>query len=113
MTVEKLSELQQQLENGQPLEPGQCATLVAEVWRLKTVIAGKTMEVRTARDEARDLQASLESARAENESLRREVEELKDIHGLPVCELENRWSNCAVRMRKRATEKAQREAPKR
>jgi len=113
VTVEKLSELQQKLEEGQPLDPGQCATLVAEVWRLKTVIAGKTMEVRTARDEARELQTSLDSARAENETLRREVEELKDIHGLPACELENRWSNCAVRMRKRAAEKAQREAPKR
>ena len=112
MTVEKLNDLQQKLDEGQPLDAGQCATLMAEVWRLKTVIAGKTMETRTARDEARELQLSLDTARTENESLRREVEELKDIHGLPACELENRWSNCAVRMRKRAAEKARRAAEK-
>lgn len=108
VTVEKLSELQQKMEDGQALDPGQCATLIAEVWRLKTVIAGKTMEARTAHDEARDFQQALETARTENEALRREVEELKDIHGLPACELENRWSNCAVRIRKRAAEKAER-----
>jgi hypothetical protein len=113
VTVEKLSELQQKLEDGQPLDPGQCATLIAEVWRLKTVIAGKTMEARTAHDEARDFQRSLESAQAENEIIRREIEELKDIHGLPVCELENRWSNCAVRVRKRAAEQAERAPQKR
>ena len=67
VTAEKLNELQEKLDKGQPLDPGLCATLIAEVWRLKTVIAGKTMEARTARDEGRELQASLDGARAEND----------------------------------------------
>ena len=113
VTVEKLSELQQKMEDGHPLDPGQCAMLIAEVWRLKTVIAGKTMEARAAHDEARDFQQSLDTARTDNVALRREVEELKDIHGLPACELENRWSKCAVRIRKRAAEKTERAPQKR
>lgn len=106
MTVEKLDELQQKLEDGQPLDPGQCAKLIAEVWRLKTVIAGRTIEARTARDEVRELEVSLETARVENETLRCAVQELTDIHGLPACDLEKRWSNCAVRLRKRAAAEA-------
>lgn len=112
VTVDKLNEFQQILDEGRPLDQAQCATLLAEVWRLKTVIAGKTMEARTARDEARELEFSLDTARTENASLRRELEETKEIHGLAACDLENRWSNCAVRMKKRAAEKARRAAEK-
>ena len=36
-----------------------------------------------------------------NRLLQAENDQLKTMHGLPNCYLENRWSNCAVRMRKR------------
>ena len=36
-----------------------------------------------------------------NRLLQAENDHLKTMHGLPNCYLENRWSNCAVRMRKR------------
>jgi predicted nucleic acid-binding Zn-ribbon protein len=106
VNVERLTELQEKLEHGQPFDLDECAALIAEIWRLKTVIAGKSMEARSARDESSDLQISLDETRAEIASLRRQVEELKDIHGLPACDLERRWSNCAVRIRKRAASKA-------
>jgi predicted RNase H-like nuclease (RuvC/YqgF family) len=112
VTVDKLNELQQMLDEGRPLDQAQCAMLIAEIWRLKTVIAGKTMEARAAHDEARELELSLDRARMENENLRRELEDTKEIHGLPACDLENRWSNCAVRMKKRAAEKARRAGEK-
>ena len=108
MRADKLTELQEKLESNQPLDADQCAALVAEVWRLKTVIAGKTIELRALQDEARALQLALDDARTDQAAIQREIDELKEIHGLPACELEQRWTNCAVRLRKRAAETARR-----
>jgi hypothetical protein len=100
MTVEDLSEIQQLLDEGHLLDAQQCAALLAEVWRFKTANGSKTMEARLAREEADQVAATLNIARAENAALRGELEQLTAIYGLPVCELETRWSNCAVRKRK-------------
>jgi hypothetical protein len=100
MTVEDLNELQQLLDQGHLLDAQQCAALLAEVWRFKTVNSSKVIEARLAREEADQIAATLNITRAENEALRRELEQLTAINGLPVCELETRWSNCAVRKRK-------------
>jgi len=100
MTVDELNELQQLLDQGHLLDAQQCAALLAEVWRLKTVNSSKAIEARLAREEADQVAAALNVTRAENDALRRELEQLIAIKGLPVCELETRWSNCAVRKRK-------------
>jgi hypothetical protein len=107
VTADELNEFQQKLERGEMLTAKQCAGLVAEIWRLKTVIAGKTMEAQSARSEAHEAQLQLETAGNDNAELRRDVTELREIHGLPSCALENRWSNCAVRMRKRSLKKVE------
>ena len=101
MTVEELNELQQQLDQGKLLDATQCAALLAEVWRLKTMNTGKAIEVRTARDESHQAGTALSEMRAENEALRLQLEQLKAINGLAACELEARWSNCAVAMLKK------------
>lgn len=100
LNVDVLNELQKSLDLGRLPAAEECGALVAEIWRLKTQVTGKSIEARTARDEVSRLETQLQAARAENEALRREIEEMKAVHGLPVCELEQRWSNCAVRMRK-------------
>lgn len=100
MTVEELEELQQQLDKGQPLDPSQCAALLTEVWRLKTVNTSKAIEARVAREESDQATTAMNEARAENKALRLEAEQLQAINGLPICELEGRWSNCAVRKKK-------------
>ena len=102
MTVEELNELQQALDQGQPLDAGQCRALLAEVWRLKNLNNAKTMEARVARDESSEATAALNAVRAESAALRTELQNLKDLNGLVVCELESRWTNCAVRKRRAA-----------
>lgn len=100
MTVEELNEFQAQVDQGKPLDDAQCAALLAEVWRLKTVQTSKGIESRVARDEAERARAALDEALAENAKLRDDLERMTAINGLPVCELETRWSNCAVRQKK-------------
>jgi hypothetical protein len=100
MTVEELNELQQVLDQGHALDGSQCAALLAELWKLKTVNSSKAIEARVAREEADQTTTALNAARGENTALRLELERLTAINGLPGCELESRWSNCAVRMRK-------------
>jgi len=98
--AEELNDLQQQIKSGDLPDVSQIDALVTEVWRLKTLVRGKAIELDAARSEAGELQRLLETLVAENESLRTEIEQLKAVHGLPVCQLEGRWSNCAVRLRK-------------
>ena len=104
INIEDLNDFQQQLKRGQAPQVGQCDALIAEIWRLKTLVSGKTIEMQTARDEARELEVLLKALMHENEALRAEIEQLKSIHGLPSCQLEGRWSDCAVRMRKLVTQ---------
>jgi FtsZ-binding cell division protein ZapB len=44
------------------------------------------------------LKAELKLVTESNRLLQAENDQLKSIHGLPHCDLENRWSNRAVRM---------------
>jgi hypothetical protein len=104
MTVEELDEFQQLLDQGTRLDAVQCATLLAEVWRLKTVNSSKAIEAQLARDESRRVATALNEARVEIDALRAELKQLKAINGLPECALEARWSNCAVRQKKSAND---------
>jgi regulator of replication initiation timing len=100
MNIEKLEELQRDV-NAQRL-PGleDCSALIGEVWRLKTAMTAKDLEIGYLRDGYGRLEAELRNMIEANQLLRAEVDQLKAVHGLPQCDLENRWSNCAVRMRK-------------
>ena len=98
--VEELNELQQRVASGDLPDVTQISALVAEVWRLKTLLRGKGIELDTARAEGKELEQILELLAAENDLLRSEVEKLKAIQTLPKCPLEGRWSNCAVRTSK-------------
>lgn len=100
MNIEKLEELQRDV-NAQRL-PGlqDCSALIGEVWRLKTAMTAKDLEIGYFRDGYGRLETELRNVIEANRLLRAEVDQLKAIHGLPQCDLENRWSNCAVRMRK-------------
>ena len=53
-----------------------------------------------AREIYDQLKAELDHMTEANRLLQAENDQLKTMHGLPNCYLENRWSNCAVRMRK-------------
>jgi len=110
MKVDKLEELQRNIDAQHALPLEDCATLVGEIWRLKTAMTAKDLEINYWRDGHGQLKTELAEMAASNQLLQDEIEELKTIHGLPVCELENRWSNCAVRMRKRREMLARKQA---
>jgi predicted nuclease with TOPRIM domain len=101
MTVERLQKLQQDVNESKPCALDDCAALIAEIWRLKTSLTGKDMEVAYCRENCDNLNGELSRINQANDLLRAEVDELKAVHGLATCELENRWSNCAVRLKKR------------
>jgi len=101
MNVDKLEELQRSIDAQRILSLDECATLIGEVWRLKTALTAKDLEINYWRDGHDQLKLELADANESNQSLRDEVDELKSVHGLAACELENRWSNCAVRLKKR------------
>ncbi|HVN91069.1 MAG TPA: hypothetical protein VMT61_14750 [Candidatus Binataceae bacterium] len=105
MLIEQLNELEQRLAAGEHLDNSECAALLAELWRLKTSVASKVIERDVALDESSRLQAALNEANATIVELRSELELLKAIRDLGTCPLENRWTNCAVRMRKAAARK--------
>ena len=95
MLVERLNELQRKLADGHLLDSGECSALIAELWRLKASMASKLIERDIALDDIAKLQAALDAAHGE----------LADLHAmgdLAECPLANRWSNCAVRMRKQS-----------
>src|SRR5712692_388768 len=74
MLVERLTELQQKLTDGQLLDNAECFALISELWRLKASIASKLIERDVARDESACAQAALDEATTELESLRRELD---------------------------------------
>jgi len=101
MKIERLEELQQNVNELRSLNPEECAALIGEVWRLRTAQTAKELEGSYWKDGHGVMKEELDRVTAANLLLQAENEQLKAVHGLPVCDLENRWSNCAVRMRKR------------
>ena len=101
MKIERLEELQQNIDALRSLNHGEGAALIGEIWRLRTAQAGKELEVSYFKDGHDRMKAELDRMSEANRRLQAENDQLKSIHGLPKCDLENRWSNCAVRMRKR------------
>jgi hypothetical protein len=101
MKVEKLEELHQNINALRSLTLEECTALIGEVWRLRTMQTAKDLEVSYWKDGHERLMAELDRVTESNRLLQAENDQLKSIHGLPHCDLENRWSNCAVRMRKR------------
>ncbi len=101
MKIERLEELQQDVNGQRSLSIQDCAALIGEVWRLRAALTAKELEVSYLRDSRDELQAELDRMTETARLLRADNDQLKSVHGLPKCDLENRWSNCAVRMRKR------------
>jgi hypothetical protein len=100
MKIEKLEELQQNVNAERPLSLEECVALIAEVWRLRTAQTAKDLELSYWKDSHDQLKEEMDRMTEANQLLQAENNQLKSIHGLPNCDLENRWSNCAVRMRK-------------
>jgi hypothetical protein len=101
MKIERLEELQQSVNDLRSLNLEECAALIGEIWRLRTVQTARDLEVNYLKDGHDELTIERDGLIEANRLLRAENDLLKSVHGLPDCELENRWSNCAVRMRKR------------
>src|SRR5579859_6467167 len=101
MKIEKLEELHQNINALRSLNLEDCAALIGEVWRLRTAQTAKGLEASYWKDSHDQLKAELDRVTESNQLLQAENDQLKSVHGLPHCDLENRWSNCAVRMRKR------------
>lgn len=101
MKVERLEELQQDVNTQRALSIQDCAALIGEVWRLRAALTAKDLEVSYLRHSLDQLKAELDRLTETGRLLQAENDQLKAVHGLPSCYLENRWSNCAVRMRKR------------
>jgi hypothetical protein len=101
MKIERLEEFQQNINALRSISPEEGAALISEIWRLRTAQTGKELEINYLKDGHDRLKAELDRISEANRLLQAENDQLKSIHGLPKCDLENRWSNCAVRMRKR------------
>jgi len=101
MKIERLEELQQSVNDLRSLNLEECAALIGEVWRLRTVQTARDLEVSYLKDGHDELTIERDGLIEANRLLQAENDLLKSVHGLPHCELENRWSNCAVRMRRR------------
>jgi FtsZ-binding cell division protein ZapB len=100
MKIDKLEELQAQVNALQSLSVEECMALIGEVCRLKTAQTAKDLEVSYLKDGHEQLKQELDGMIEANRLLQAENDQLKSLHGLPRCDLENRWSNCAGRMRK-------------
>jgi regulator of replication initiation timing len=101
MKIERLEELQQSINALRSINPEDGAALIGEIWRLRSAQTGKELEVSCLKGGHDRLKAELDRMFEANRLLQTENDQLKSTHGLPTCDLENRWSNCAVRMRKR------------
>jgi hypothetical protein len=100
MKIERLEGIQRDISEQRLPQLEDCAALISEVWRLRTALSGKDLEVSYWRDSHHELEAELQGMAAANQLLTAEIGQFKAIHRLPGCELETRWSNCAVRLRK-------------
>jgi hypothetical protein len=100
LKIERLEEIQRDISERRLPQIEDCAALVSEVWRLRTALSGKDLEVSYWRDSHHELKDELQGMAAANQLLTAEIDQLKAVHGLPGCDLETRWSNCAVRLRK-------------
>jgi hypothetical protein len=103
MKTERLEELQQNINELKSLNLEECAALIGEVWRLKSALAAKDIEVSYWRDAHDQVRTDRDRLIEADRLLQAENDLLSSVHGLPSCELENRWSNCAVRRRKSGT----------
>jgi hypothetical protein len=113
MQTEALFELEASLSGGKLLGIEESLALLNEIWRLKTALTGTNMDLSYWRDCHSQAKADLERALEENRRLNEEVSGLMTLIGLPNCELENRWSNCALRRVKLLCEaSAREESPK-
>jgi hypothetical protein len=101
MKIKRLEELQQSINALRSIDPEEGAALIGEIWRLRTAQTGKELEVSYLKDRHDRLKAELDHISEANRLLQAENDQLKSTYALPRCDLENRWSNCAVRMRKR------------
>jgi hypothetical protein len=101
MNVERLNQLKTIVDAGEALSHEDCGALIAELWRLKSALAGKTIEADYLRASVDEGKRDLEAATVTHQALRRKFEEQKALHGVAQCELEKRWSNCAMRIRRR------------
>ena len=101
MKIDRLEELQQNVNDLRSLNLEECAALIGEVWRLRTAQTARELEVSYWKDGHGELKEQLDRMTAAYRLLQAENEQLKAVHGIPACDLENRWSNCAVRIRKR------------
>jgi len=100
MKIARLEELQQNVNDLRSLNLEECSALIDEIWRLRSAHAAKDVEVSFWRDSNDQLRTDRDRLIEANRLVQAENDLLKSVHGLPLCELENRWSNCAVRMRK-------------
>ncbi|HVC44416.1 MAG TPA: hypothetical protein VND20_06320 [Candidatus Binataceae bacterium] len=101
MKVERLDQLKTIVDAGAALSHDDCAALITELWRLKSALAGKTIEADYLRASVDEGKRDLEAATVTHQALRREFEAQKALHGVSHCDLEKRWSNCAIRIRRR------------
>jgi len=106
MQTETLFEFETNLALGRPLAVEEALGLLREIWRLKTALIGKNIDFGYWRDSCGQIKCDFDNVKEENERLNQEVSRLMAVIGLPRCELENRWSNCAVRCLKRAADGA-------
>jgi len=95
--AETLIEFEEHLKAGRPLAVDDCLALMSELWRLKTALAGKNMGMSYWRDSYDQAKSDLDRVTDENRYLNEEMSRLAAVIALPRCELESRWSNCAVR----------------
>ena len=101
MNVEKLDQIQRSINSGEAVSREDSSALVAEVWRLRTALSAKSIEADYWRMSTEDSKRELEAAVEAKQALQLEFDQHKALHGLVKCDLENRWSNCMIRMRKR------------
>ena len=104
MKTDTLLEFEEILKAGRTLAVDECLALMGELWRLKTAVAGKNMGMSYWRDSYNQLKCDLERIQDENRRLNEELSRVAAVMALPRCELEGRWSNCAVRRLKGITE---------